>query len=796
LPHVQERCGERICKLRRSLSRMKIPLSYIEEGLELEIIGDSEQSLNEITEQEAMQYGEATFQLKEGCAYEYKFSDQNFRFNPENPIVSVSKFDLHKGRLSPNIFVGTTSLEIIDQEATRKGNLNLEIQSVKSEYRQDYRYMLECITEKCTELVMQIESPVSQNFETNFDVDSETLYQRFSFVKSVIDAVEFEEALQKIISSPATKWVTETEEKDIRNIRRFGRRGIQQIVSKNNRIELPPSHPLRTNIGLHSIPGRIESERKTESTDTPENRFIKHALEVFLFFCENCSEKFEKYSRSRLEAEILSAKLSNVLHQSFFRDITRPDSLQLNSPVLQRKSGYREVLNAWLKFDLAAKLIWHGGDNVYKAGKKNVAALYEYWLFFTLLDLLKEVFHIEPKEIHELIEFDKEKISLNLKQGKNIALKGAFESNSRKLHVQFSYNRSFGGGKIYPHPGSYTTTLRPDYTLSIWPFEIDDPKEAEKKELITHIHFDAKYKVNNFYDLIRRSKSDELSDRENEELIEEEKEEEKGTFKNQDLLKMHAYKDAIRRTGGAYVLYPGEGKDEPFRGFHELIPGLGAFVIKPTKESSGIEELRKFILKVVNHFLDRASQRENISSKVYQVHKNKKKDLKEDNRPNILNEPMPEMIDGVKLIPDETFVLVGYYRTPQQLDWVLNKVGKYNFRAGLGSGSLPLGHKELGAKFLVLHGPDETKTGKIYRLKETGPKIYSKQDLIDKGYPSTPTEEAYIMFEIEKEISEEFAFVEFDLTKLKDFKNYWNSSKPITVSLSELMRVVNHKPKE
>lgn len=774
---------------------MKIPLSYIEEGLELEIKGDSEHSLKEITEQEAMQYGEAVFQLVEGCSYEYKFSNPIFRFNPksENPIVYVSKFDPHKGRLNPNIFVGTTSLEIIDQEANRKGNLNIEIQSIKSEYRQDYRYMLECITEKCTELIMQIESPVSQNFETNFDVDSETLYQRFSFVKSVIDSVEFEEALQKIISSPATKWVTETEEKDVRNIRQFGRRGIQQIVSKNNRTTLPSSHPLRTNIGLDSIPGRIESERKTESTDTPENRFIKHALEVFLFFCENCYEKFEKYSRARLEAEILSAKLSNILHQSFFKDISRPDSLQLNSPVLQRKSGYREVLNAWLKFDLAAKLIWQGGDNVYKAGKKNVASLYEYWLFFILLDLLKEVFHIEPKEIHELIEFDKAKISLNLKQGKNIALKGVFESDSRKLRVQFSYNRSFGGGKIYPHPGSYTTTLRPDYTLSIWPFEIKDAKEAEKKELITHIHFDAKYKVNNFYDLIRRSKSEELSDSENEELIEEEKEEEKGTFKNQDLLKMHAYKDAIRRTGGAYVLYPGEGKDQPLRGFHELIPGLGAFVIKPNKESSGKEELRKFILKVVDHFMDRASQRENISSKVYQVHKREKKDLTEDNLPNILNEPMPEMIGGVKLIPDETFVLVGYYKTPQQLRWILEKE-KYNFRTGLGKGSLALGQKELGAKFLVLHGPSETKTKKIYHLKENGPKIYSKQDLIDDEYTTPPTGEAYIMFEIEKEISKEFANITFDLTKLSNFKNFWNSPKPITVSLTELMKVVDHNP--
>jgi predicted component of viral defense system (DUF524 family) len=31
-------------------------------------------------------------------------------------------------------------------------------------------------------------------------------------------------------------------------------------------------------------------------------------------------------------------------------------------------------------FDLAAKLIWKGGDDIYSGGKKDIATLYEYWL--------------------------------------------------------------------------------------------------------------------------------------------------------------------------------------------------------------------------------------------------------------------------------------------------------------------------------------------------------------------------------------------------------------------------------
>ncbi|MBK8144405.1 MAG: hypothetical protein IPK62_05065 [Bacteroidetes bacterium] len=155
-----------------------------------------------------------------------------------------------------------------------------------------------------------------------------------------------------------------------------------------------------------------------------------------------------------------------------------------------------------------------------------------------MLELLKEVFDIEPKNIAELIQYDKGQLSLNLKQGTAIAMKGVYKSPSRNLNIQFSYNRSFGGGKTFPKSGSYTTTLRPDYTLSIWPEEIKDAKDAERTELISHIHFDAKYKVKNFYELISKSKDEKLSEEENNKLLEEEAEEnKKGTFKNQDLLK-------------------------------------------------------------------------------------------------------------------------------------------------------------------------------------------------------------------------------------------------------------------
>lgn len=754
-----------------NIKNITIDLSHIKDGLKFIIDERKQNTLFDSVDY--IENGEAQYQIKEGCFYDYEIVDPE---NKNDFYLLKSDFILpnirkpYMGTISPNVYVGTISFELYNNNSTESvGKIQLEVRSVKSEYRTDYRFMLESITEKCTDLIMQIDSPITQHFDTDFDTDSQTLYQRFCFVKSLIDSKEFEEAVQKVVSNPTTKWQEEQEEKDIRGIRRFNQKSIRQLVTKTNRINLGYDHFLNTSFGLTSIPVKIDSTRKVESIDTAENRFIKHALEEFLFFCENCETKFEKYSTAKLESTLLGTKISNILNQSFFKEISRPTSLKLNSPVLQRKSGYREVLNAWLKFDLAAKLVWKGGNNVYEAGKKDIATLYEYWLFFTLLDLLKEVFTIEPKDITELIQYEKGQLSLNLKQGTAIAMKGVYKSPSRNLNIQFSYNRSFGGKKKYPEGGSYTTTLRPDYTLSIWPEEIKEAKDAEKKELITHIHFDAKYKVNNFYDLVKEEETQE-------EFLNVKQDERKGNFKNVDLLKMHAYKDAIRRTGGAYVLYPGEGKDEPFRGFHELIPGLGAFVIKPNNNDKDKEHLKAFINLVIANFIDRASQREHLAVKVYDIHKNHKKDS------DILKDPIPEYLNENKLIPDETFVLVGYYKDDIHLNWIKEN-SLYNVRYG---DKYELTSNEIGAQYLLLYTKDQIESKLLFKLKNHGAKVYTKSELKnDLKYKTSPSQEMYLVYSLEDKIEIEFSELNIDLTKIKGLGA---NKKPKAISLKQLLK--------
>lgn len=714
---------------------------------------------------EAEVIGEAIYQIKEGLYYSYKLSDPNFCLE-ENEIVSRFPFETqnHTGKITPNIYVGTLHINILDINTLNKcGEVQLEVTSKKVDYRTEYRFMLKEITERCTELLLEHSSLVSQFFKPNYETDPKALYQKFAFAKSVIDSEEFNDSLNKILISPVTRWRNIESLKDIRGVRRFGSSEIRQISSSKNRTKIPDGYSLKDKID--SLPLKLSVFEKTETVDTPENRFVKHALNVFQQFCSQIIDLAPEQSRLKKEALLLEEKVSEYLSRSLFKEISTPKTLPLNSPVLQKKEGYREVLRVWLMFDLAASLSWTGGEeDVYKGGKKDVAKLYEYWLFFKLLELVKETFGIDMPDIEKLISVSEDKLTLNLKQGKPLHISGEYNAHGRSLNVQFSYNRSFYGGQDYPSAGSWTRTMRPDYTLTFWPAEMK-LAEAEVEELAVHVHFDAKYRVQKIEEIVGDSEI---------ELDQEKTENAKGIYKRADLLKMHAYKDAIRRTAGAYVLYPGENA-ESFspRGFHEIIPGLGAFAIRPSeKADNGVADLKNFLQSIADHLMNRASQREKLSFHTYDVHKN--------SNPAKLNAKLPEPYGKNRyLIPDNVNVIVGYFHS-ENLEWILQKK-RYNIRDD--SHFKTIGKELATAKFLLLHTSGETSSDRLFRITSDGPEVKTKVELSALGYVN-PRHDFYYVYEVE--IANDSAFVgqSWDLEKLLGTPI---PAKPVIVSLTQLM---------
>lgn len=684
-----------------------------------------ESSKAKLYEEDSLSTNVSKLHLVEGCSYTYEcMSDDGniYQLKCIDEIIAHHRSERHKneGRITTGIYVGTLPISVFNV-ATKEifGNIDIEIRSTKSEYETDYRQMLGDIAEYYTDLVLQQGAPVTQRLEIDAQSSAKTLYQRFAFVKSLIESDAFSEAIHKIISNPIRKWTDSNIQRKIDGVKRFTRKNIREIASSNDRINLPESYRRGMPSCLTSIPRTIEVEYKKDTIDNQENQFIKFVLRSLSTFCWDLKEMKNASNRLKAEAEATIELLNMHLENQFFRQVSMPTHLNMNSPVLQRKEGYREILQSWLLFDLAAKLNWNGGDNVYSAGKKNVATLYEYWLFFKLLELISRFFDIQVKDKLQLVNFDSDKINLNLIQGKTRMVYGQQETLSRKINVAFYYNRTFSKVADDNDPihkaGSWTMSMRPDYTLSLWPGEISE-SEAEKQDLITHIHFDAKYRLNKI--------TLEDTNCEDEDLLVEKEEQENGIYKRADLLKMHAYKDAIRRTSGAYVLYPGS-ENRSIKGYHEVVPGLGAFSIRPGHWEEDSISLKRFIAEVKAHMLDRTSQREKNSYYQHYLYK--------EENPTMLMESLPEPVhENRDFLPDETSVIIAYYKGQEHLDWILQN-HLYNVRAGESKGSITLDNDLINARYLLLHNGKESHH--LIRINKEGPKIYTRAELVKMGYP-------------------------------------------------------------
>ena len=739
------------------------------------------------------QDGESRWQLVEGEEYEYEFTHNGYSFI-KHELVSPSKSNASRGLIKTGVYVGCLTLKVVDAAENEIGEVEFEVRSVKMDYRTDYKTMLHDITSHFTDLVMMQGAPVTQRFEVDPNENSNTLYQQFAFMKSLVDSEEFEEALNKILYNPIHKWTGTTIEKDICSVKRLGRQEIRQIASSKNRLPLVEG----TTIGDHidSVPRRLSVSYKKDTVDVTENRFVKFVLQSFSSFCSTIQQCKNANPRLKTEAELTANKLTGWLSRSFFLDVSNLQTMTLNSPALQRKEGYREVLQAWMMSKLAAQITWKGGDNVYQAGKRNVAVLYEYWVFFKLLDIVKETFHLELTEEDEkkLVKTDKDKINLELKQGHTKMIGGQFREASRTLNVRLYYNRTFSTSNQLDKSGSWTTAMRPDYTLSIWPGNIEEA-EAEEQDLIVHIHFDAKYKLNRI--LLNEKEPDEThtfededADLSEEEVLmnQEKREEEKGIYKRVDLLKMHAYKDAIRRTSGAYILYPGS-ENKKLIGFHEVLPGLGAFCLSPNSIEKNSKEIEHFLRDVLAHMLNRASQRERISYHTYEIY---------NSEPSMVCESMPEPYGSDRnLIPEETFVLLGSFRDKNHLKWILGNQ-LYNTRTETGNGSVRLKQEISSAKYLLLHKGEKQL---LLRLGNKGPRVMSKETLMKLHYAElyTPSLPYYVVFDIAAtEPEEAFQGVKWNLTQMADdsiIKKGHLSAEPEGVSMATLMKYVIHNQK-
>jgi predicted component of viral defense system (DUF524 family) len=493
-----------------------------------------------------------------------------------------------------------------------ENRIYFEIVPDKINYEQDYINLTEAVADECAALLLDYSSPASLSFVQDQDKQNDTLLEQFIFLRKFCYSDNLEGLFASIKRNPDREFVKEDELRPLGTGIPSGKFFTSPFCNSREWTKISEKTYL---------PSVTAVTHKYDSYDTPANRFIKFALTEFLYVCDGVKNRVSSPgSAYHDEAEKIERYIQDILQNHFFDDVGELEILPVNNQVLEKREGYSQVFAAFSMIDLALHLDWKGKDDIYAGEAKNTALLYEYWLFFILHDIIRSLpgCTVCRENTGKFISFmtDNDGLTISLKQG--TASLRQFILKDKNLSVNLYYNRTFSPVEFSTsvYWGSYSRPFRPDYTIALFSASYRNETEAIRAGDVSYVHFDAKYRLSDLTDFISNAEKKTLTS-ENIEQVETEipeqitgelKDEDTdsviNTYKRGDLLKMHTYNDAIRRTIGSYVLYPGTGRAKAGSvqnsEYDEILPGVGAFAVRPGDKDSGVKAVREFIEEIID----------------------------------------------------------------------------------------------------------------------------------------------------------------------------------------------------
>lgn len=319
---------------------------------------------------------------------------------------------------------------------------------------------------------------------------------------------------------------------------------------------------------------RVEEQQNTYNT--PENRFLKHALltvqkryatlaeRVLLQDTRMADTHRDRIARIRDE-------LNRLSRHPFFRTVGPFDGIKQESLILQKDVNYSKVFRIYTILQKSFSL----NDGLYRMETKDIATLYEIWCFIQVEKVVKELTGAEVEQ-HSRTEMSG---LFTYSLGKGEHSKIIFKKDDVTL-AELVYNPRHSDKDDIKGIGeleSKTVPQKPDIVLQLTK---DDLQEGMK---LTYL-FDAKYRL----------EKDGANDVPPDDAI------------NQ----MHRYRDAIyynsrhhdekikKEVIGGYILFPGQ-MDELSR-FRRSIDevNIGAFPMRPGDNQH--ELLTEFIRELLN----------------------------------------------------------------------------------------------------------------------------------------------------------------------------------------------------
>jgi len=463
---------------------------------------------------------------------------QELRFNLKETTAGFLNFRSYAGKS----FLDVSSGDIHE-------SVPVEVRSKKINYHEQYPAMLSDLSDEITSLILEAESPIFQRFTVD-DHSKRTLYEDFLVLEHIFRPENLHAAAEHINQMYCSGLEREVE-----------------LVPAGLAADLDPEELVSVIARPGSIDGgvpRVLPEvRLRETADTPENRFYRYFLES----AEDLIMRLLETAPEGYIGDSLMGFLDDTrgfLSARWLMDVGELRVLPLNSQVLQKREGYRDVLRYFFMLDLSLRFAWDELEDAIRGFERRLSELYEYWCYFRVIRILEDITGstVNPSDIFDLGDW-----GVRLRRGMSV-----IRFSMGDVELALSYNGRFAGNT---RCSSYSLPFRPDYSLLV-----------DVGECTYFLHLDAKYRstVNpeNLYDIDLRDAEEELDRR----------------YRDGDVYKMHTYKDAILHSMGAYILYPGE-RDVIFCAGPGEVPSVGAFPMRPGDSAGDEKRLRDFLERAI-----------------------------------------------------------------------------------------------------------------------------------------------------------------------------------------------------
>jgi hypothetical protein len=658
---------------------------------------------------------EPPIQLREASSYRYRVEIPALTAVRLEPAELFDPDDSTgmTGRLRTQQNVGDVPITALDLRGEELGSAPVLVRAAKLEHEREYQRMLREIADVAAEAVLQGFAPATTSGTISASSAPRLLYQQFAVLQARLADPELQDAIAEVVHRPQCGWIDEVEWRAPGRPLKAGAGVGRDLTGPGRRVRA------EVHIGpLETLPSAIPSRRIEETVDTVPNRFVKFALARW----RELTARLDEILSARGQAAYIVRGLASVrrvldvlddlLSEPIFRQIGRLHELPTSNQVLLKREGYRQIFSTFALIESSLDLHLELDDAIHPS-QRNVATLYEYWTFLKLAEVLGTACQ-DPRAPLKLFETDGDGLSLGLRRGRQSKLSWDVTVAGRSLRVSLYFNRTF---RVTDDDadGSWSRPMVPDASVLIRPVEGRTRVERER-DLDVWLHFDAKYKLDwasAQFEKVRAEMEEGVA-------LEDEERERLSVSRRDDLLKMHAYRDAIRRSVGAYVLFPGTSGPRQFREYVELIPGLGAFPLRPG-ENAGVAALERFVEDILLHAADQATAEERSrfwQSRIFAGPAGSKR-------------PVADFLDRP---PADTQVLVSWSSDERESRWT-QTTGQFVLRLAHEEQEAAFRAEELAAPLVVLAG-----VGHALLFERRGPwTIVDENDLRLIGHPSPST---------------------------------------------------------